>query len=123
MTTNHTPTPWRVTTRDAKPATAFDTYAEGSDCSSLSGIIESVRGTFIADTQAEGRSGHSKIIALRNAEFIVTACNAYDAHVARIAELEAVLREVISEPDDGWSISEGIDLFNRISDALEKGEA
>jgi hypothetical protein len=32
-----------------------------------------------------------------NLRFIVTACNAYDAHVARIAELEAALQSLTDE--------------------------
>lgn len=111
MTTKHTPTPWKLTRRDVPQATAFDTYAEGSDCSSISGVIESARGTFVADTQTEGKTGASKVIALRNAEFIVRACNAHEA-------LSAALRKLVDFAGVSSADTDKYNLYTEVPKSL-----
>jgi hypothetical protein len=63
-------------------------------------------------------------VADRN--FIIEACNAYDAHVARIAELEAALREIAyaSPRDDGYDAYDAAGRYQSVARAaLAKGEA
>ncbi len=77
MTTQHTPTPW--TLMDA----------------ALRAKLVDEDGEFISHlSSSRYHDDRSDPIAQANARFIVTACNAHDALTARVAELEAVAREV-----------------------------
>jgi len=67
----HTPTPWHI-----------------RNTSVLVGIIETGHPTVIG-----------KAAYVEDADFIILACNAYDAHLARIAELEAALRSVVKDAE------------------------
>lgn len=72
--TQHTPGPWR---------------AEGATVKAVS------HGQWFKVTRADGLN-HTPEGNRNNAAFIVAACNAYDANLARIAELEAALRTFIT---------------------------
>lgn len=71
--------------------------------------------------------------AAGQAAFIVTACNAYNAHVARIAELEAALRKLTIAAANVCVQTDGIGVINKVAElrplipemraALAKGEA
>lgn len=82
---SHTPGPWSLKPVNKPQTTAFDTYAEGSDCSSLSGTI--VAGNeVVARVPIEGTAGFSKLIHYRNAKLIAEAPTLLDElRVARAA--------------------------------------
>lgn len=78
--TNHTPTPWI-----AETVGVSSTGPDGVDVCEI--------------TSENGHARIAEYMTEPNAAFIVTACNAYDAHVATIAELMAALRQLIAQHD------------------------
>jgi hypothetical protein len=93
MTTNHTPTPWRLL-----PATA-----PGS-------------------RRIEGANKHTITTMDGDMDHIVTCVNAHDALTARVAELEAALSRVSRAVNEG-AIYQSDPVIAAVRAALAKGAA
>ena len=79
MTTAHTPTPWHSYEKSGVPTEVLVRWRVGNPRFCIAGIA---------------LSGDSRIDEA-NAAHIVACVNAHDALVARVAELEAALREAV----------------------------
>jgi hypothetical protein len=88
MTTNHTPTPWRLL-----PATA-----PGS-------------------RRIEGANKHTITTMDGDMDHIVTCVNAHDALTARVAELEAALNAILDETRIGTGIRRSYAAIDMIAHA------
>lgn len=80
MTTQHTPTPWKYENIEGKDNFGFPSH--------LHRIAQARTNIYVL--HMESRSANDNV----DAAFIVRACNAHDANVARIAELEEALRSI-----------------------------
>ncbi len=92
MTTNHTPTPWRMQTPSAREAQEVIVGADGTRIANVMPIRRES-----AKTRENINAMYYE--ARGNAEQIVARVNAHDALTARVAELEAALRGLIYAHD------------------------